>query len=806
MNFKQTPLAILIASLSIGAYAADAEGEENPQSIKIEGKGVFAGGKMVYEEAARARATVTKFAIEEKAATSNAYQLIDKLPGVNAHSQDATGLFGGSLTIRGFTAGQLGFTVDGAPVNDSGSYDVYPQEYVDSENLEEIYVTQGTTDNDAPHIGATGGNVGLVSQKPSNKFRAKFAQTVGGLNMYKTYARVDTGALGPVKSYFSFSQSEADKWRGKGGAERFHFDAKSVAAFGAGHSVTAGFIYNKAENHFLRRARKSDWQANRYYDYTTTFPGRIINAGKADNESSLTNFYELNGNPFENYIATVKANFKLSDKVRLEIDPYFWYGYGGGSGGTTLAESSFTTGGRDLNGDGDKLDSVLVYAISKTVTNRPGVTTRLNWELNGHKLMAAFWYEQASHRQTRPHVLVDAAGRPTDPWAENVILRNDGQVYNGQSGGLDRNWKTETTVSQFTLQDAFSIGDRWSFLAGVRTPDTERKGITYGARSETQQAAFLTARGATESVSVTRNWNKVLPNVSAKFAIDDRSHAFVALSKNFRTPANFILYELIQDQTNTDAAKRNRDLAPEQSFNVDIGYRYQGDRFNFNGSVFHVDFKDRQAQRLDDDGSRRNYNVGDTTKDGFELEFGTSARNGFSVYGSASYIREKLNDDFVQFVGTTNASGTVRAAQVALPTAGKTMTDTPKWTLGAGTSYSKGRASIGLGAKYTGKRYGDLMNQESVPSMTVWDLNAAYKFANLGMIKKPTLRLAVANLFDKNYLGGIPSTQINAATLTESQLRVIDRGTQATISVGGSAPNYDIGAPRFSSIQFSAEF
>ncbi|HEY9102245.1 TonB-dependent receptor [Chitinimonas sp.] len=807
MKFKQTPLAILVASLSIGAFAADnagTDGAEDQQNIKIEGKGVFAGGKMVYEEAARARATVTKKAIEEKTTSSNAFQLIDKLPGVNAFSQDATGLFGGTLTVRGFSAGQMGFTIDGAPVNDSGSYDVYPQEYVDAENLEEIYVTQGTTDNDAPHIGATGGNIGLVSQNPTDKARFKFAQTFGGLSMYRTFVRADTGMTGPLKSYFSFSKTEADKWRGEGKADRTHFEAKTMLGLGEGNTVSAGIMYNKAEINFLRRARLSDWQANRYYDYDTVFAGRKVTPGKADDESSLTNYYALAQNPFENYVASAKGTFKLGDGVTAEVQPYFWYGNGGGSSGATLAESSFTNGGRDLNGDGDKLDKVLVYAISKTVTHRPGVTTRLNWTLGEHKLMAAVWLENARHRQTRPQVAVDNAGNPVDMWADDVILRNDGSIYNGQSGGLDRNWETRTKVSQFTLQDAFPIGDNISILAGVRTPHTKREGTAYGAGSEAAQQAFLASRGATDSITISRTWNKVLPNVQAKYAIDERSHAFVALSKNFRTPANFILYELIQDQNNS--LYNNRNLAPEQSNNVDIGYRYQGDSFNFNGSVFFVDFKDRQAQRVDEDGTRRNYNVGNTEKRGFELEFGTAQRGGFSLYGSASYIREKLKDDFEQYVGTTNVALKQKAALVALPTTGKTMTDTPKWLLGAGVNYQYGPFTAGLGAKYTGKRYGDLMNQESISGVTVWDLNAGYRFNNTSFLKRPTLRMAVANLFDKNYLAGIPSTQINAAKLNTGDIRIIDPGTQVNPTVSGSAPNYDIGAPRFVSFTFSGEF
>jgi iron complex outermembrane receptor protein len=81
------------------------------------------------------------------------------------------------------------------PVNDSGSFSVYPQEYVDQENTCSEFVTQGSTDVDSPQVGATGGNFGIVTCNPENVQRVRVMQTLGQLNMYKTFVRYDTGLL-----------------------------------------------------------------------------------------------------------------------------------------------------------------------------------------------------------------------------------------------------------------------------------------------------------------------------------------------------------------------------------------------------------------------------------------------------------------------------------------------------------------------------------------------------------------------------------------------------------------------------------
>ena len=138
-----------------------------------------------------------------------------------------TGLFGGGLTLRGFNSDQIGATINGVPVNDSGSFSVYPQEYVDQENTCSEFVTQGSTDVDSPQVGASGGNFGITTCNPEDKQRVRVMQTFGQLNMYKSFIRYDTGLFpdGRSKAFISMSRAKADKWKGEGDAQRNHLDA-----------------------------------------------------------------------------------------------------------------------------------------------------------------------------------------------------------------------------------------------------------------------------------------------------------------------------------------------------------------------------------------------------------------------------------------------------------------------------------------------------------------------------------------------------------------------------------------------------
>ena len=107
------------------------------------------------------------------APTANPYQMINLLPGVVQSSVDDTGLNGGNIRLRGFNSDHVGMTIEGMPVNDFGNYALYPQEYVDAENMAQVSIAQGSPDLDLPHIGSVGGVINLYMRDPS--------KTAGGL-------------------------------------------------------------------------------------------------------------------------------------------------------------------------------------------------------------------------------------------------------------------------------------------------------------------------------------------------------------------------------------------------------------------------------------------------------------------------------------------------------------------------------------------------------------------------------------------------------------------------------------------------
>jgi iron complex outermembrane receptor protein len=733
-------------------------------------------GLMVTEDAPKARSTITAAELEKQRPTGNAYQALELLPSVNSYNYDATGLFGGGLTLRGFNSDQIGATINGVPVNDSGSYAVYPQEYVDQENTCSEFVTQGSTDVDSPQVGASGGNFGIITCNPEDKQRVRVMQTVGQLNMYKTFVRYDTGkfADGRSKAFISVSRAKADKWKGEGAAQRNHLDAGFNYDWDRFNYIHATILWNEAKNNNFQSYQRADFAKYGYeYDFNPVFVGHAAaSPGKAvaDPTTSTASpaYYRLATNPFKNAIASAIAKFRLSENLDLKIVPYLWYGFGnGGTQQKNLSESTGITGSKvDLNGDGDTLDTVIVSSASVTHTNRPGISTSLNWNVGSHNILGGVWWERANHQQTQPGVAVDNNGN-ADIWIqENRIRRADGTYYEG------RDQKTVSTAYQAFIQDTISLmDDKLTVNLGLRTPHIKRDFYNYANE------------GANVNYNIKRTYSDVLPQIGVRYRVTNDDQLYASLAKNMKAPGNFVYAtsngNVLWDKTNNTVVIKS-DVKPEVSYSFDAGYRHQTSKWNGTFDVYATDFRDRMATAFDPVNLvSSTTNVGKVKNYGFEVEAGNTPINGWSAYVSYGYIHSEIKQN-MQVSSTAS-----------LPTAGNEFPLTPKQKAGLSLQYEHGAFWGRLTAKATSSQQATLTNDEEVPGYTLFGFDGGYKFPDSAWIKNPKLTFNVSNLTSKQYYN--PSSQ----SVTNAKAY----GTYAAKSV-----YYYAGAPRFASATLSLDF
>lgn len=784
LRLSSIALACQLACFAVAAHAQTAAQQNDvdagtTREVVITGKKTQMG-LMVQEDAPKARSTITAAELEKQRPTGNAFQALELLPSVNSYNYDATGLFGGGLTLRGFNSDQIGATINGVPVNDSGSFAVYPQEYVDQENVCSEFVTQGSTDVDSPQVGASGGNFGITTCNPEDKQRVRVMQSFGQLNMYKSFVRYDTGLFGKAKAFVSMSRAEADKWKGPGEAQRNHFDAGFNYDWDKNNYIHGTLLYNEAKTNNLQSLSRADYNKYGYgTDFAPTFIGHqtpVNGTAQVDPKTTTASpaYYKLATNPFKNAIVSAIAKARLSDNLDLKVVPYFWYGFGtGGTQQQLLTENGFLTaagtltGAKDLNGDGDTRDTVIFAESSVTKTQRPGVTTSLTWTVGDHTILGGFWYERATHRQTAPGELVDNNGNFADAYLrDDQITRPDGTLYEY------RNWKTVSTAYQAFIQDTWSLmDDKLTFNIGLRTPHIKRDFTNYA----NEQAVV--------NYNIQRSYSDVLPQFGVRYRLTSDDQLYASVAKNMKAPGNFV-YALTNGNVvlnkATGVVSIQNDVRPEISYSIDAGLRHQTSLWNGTIDVYHTDFRDRQATAYDPTTlTSATVNVGKVENYGLELEAGNNPINGFSLYASYGYNHSEIKSDLL---GT---------ATTYLPTTGKQFPLTPKQKVGLSLQYENGPFWGRVTAKTTSTQAATLTNDETVPGYTLFGFDGGYSFENFGMIKRPKLTFNVSNITNKQYYN--PSSQ------SVTNARAYGNAAAKTVF-------YYAGAPRFASVTLSVDF
>ncbi|MFJ5503946.1 TonB-dependent receptor family protein [Pectobacterium carotovorum] len=728
------------------AGSALAEEATDVGTINVQGQPLGAG-LMVQEDSAKSRSTVTKDALDKMPAAGNAIDKLKYTAGLNVSSNDASGLSGVSYTMRGMSADQVGLSSDGIPVNDSGDYAVYPNGMGDPENLEQIFVTQGSSEMDGPHIGASGGNIGLVSHRPAKEFGGFVKQTFGSNNLSKTFARLETGKHNGFSSWLSYSYTDSDKWRGAGYSRADKVEWNGLYEHENGHSSSLIVKYNQQDTINYSTLSKQQFEQNgRKMDYATT---PVYNS-----RGQISQYYKLNRNNFETLNVTFTQKLQLRDNLALTLQPYY-FSTNGGSFGSGSASVLSATSDRAGNYDLSNLTSNTYYRPSWTETWRPGITTKLKWDISDeHSLDIGYWFERARQRQTQPFIPIKSDGTPVNisgkPGDANQVTDANGNVVQG------RNQFTVTPAHKIWIQDTWFFSPEWTFTGGLAYQHVERDGTNLGSLYNVAEKK-------------NKKYHEFLPSFNAAYRINTENQVFYNITRNMRTPPNYVLYN-VGDSINTK---------PELSWNQELGWRFQDEDMLLSASLFFIRFTDRQISSRNAAGDYEMINAGKVENKGLELEWSGKLPHNFNYFATYTYT-------------DTTQKNNLATGGSQLPTTGKQVANAPKNMLNLGLGYDDGLYYAGVNSRYVGSFYGDMTNDEKIGGRTVFDLSAGvYLPVDKKIVKSATLRFGVNNLFDKEYLDSARSVSFNSRSYN---------------GVSAGTPFYNVGEERTFNASLEATF
>lgn len=760
---------------------------------------------VVVPDTSKAKGVLTQDLIAKQRPGDSILNTINSLPGVSFQSNDPYGSSGGTLNIRGFSADRISLTVDGIPLNDTGNYAVYSNQQLDPELIEQVNVNLGSTDVDSPTASATGSTVNYRTRNPSEDFHATLAGSVGQYDYFRIFGVIDTGTFTPIgtRAFVSVSHAEnVNPFNRNSSVDKWQYNAKLYQPIGDNGdfiSIAANYNNNNNSNFSSIPLRTDTTQSatnsaprvvgsassNRFpltrdeRDYTpASCQTDTPQAGVADVPNSCGTLFDYSFNPSRTGNVRASSRFTLADGLVLTVDPSFQFVKANGGNSAVLgyeynpSSQPFPgyVGGKpyvtgiDLNGDGDKLDQVELYAPSLTRTHRIVVLASLRYDISDtQSVRVNYTYDHGRHRQTGEVGYLRPNGYAVSVFPDmNPILDANGNPLE------KRNRLSYAILNQVSGEYRGSFLDnRLVVTAGIRAPFFKRDLTNYCVTEDggngfidcfgdaATQTAFLAAH-PTYAPPQNRvfHYNKVLPNAGFVFHVTDKASLFANYSKGLQVPGTDNLYNSFSFPVGTADARPS----PETSDNFDLGVRYSSSRIQAQLSGWYTLYKNRLASAYDPVLDKTIYrNLGTVDKYGVDGSIAYQPIPEFSLYAFGSYLKSKIKDN-VQ-------TGTVGGVPTYALTAGKRESGAPVYLFGARAQGNFGPVEIGIQAKRTGPRYindqnlpvttgGRIVYGAKTPAYTVVDLDARFSLAALGASDRTYLQLNVTNLFDKLYVAG----------------------------------------------------
>lgn len=723
------------------------------------------GGLMVDENVAKAKSSVTRDYIQKQAPSTDVFQILKLAPGATSAASDAYGMNQGLISVRGLDGSQMGFNFEGMPLSVASNWSVFPGQWIDTENTDVVTLNQGSPDLSSVNANATGGNVDLFMHTPNKEAGGLVNVSYGSSNAKRVFVRVETGKIKDtgLSAFASVSHIDVDHFRGIGTDKKTIYSLGALQDWGGGSKTKLAMTYSDIVRDTYKNPTLAQWNA-----------GGADGAASNYNQNYTTNdtsYYKLLKNPWQNALLSIPSEFKLSDVAKLSFTPYYFWGYGGSGSSAVFNESNVGYGNTvnvvDLNNNGTTTDrNVLVYNPILEKNNRAGMTLKLDYQLQNHALVAGLWYQHSRDQLYRPYSTTNTDGTASDYRGEsNFIRTSDGRVVNG--------WYQDTR-DQFK---ALFFGDSIAMLdeklkldIGVKRMWLQRKGIN------------LVPTAVPDTVA---NREATLPTVALSYKIDDMNQVYASSAKGYRMLPAGSLYPRYNAVTGLVTTRQNPDQASETSTSVELGYRYQGKLVSMSTSVFNYHFKNRQisATICDPGCVAAPINGGKQNARGIDFEAGLRPYKNWRPYVSAEYLKTEIKSD-------------IPVAGDFLPTSGKEAVRSPKFQAAMAADYDSGWYFGNLSLKYVGSQYATFMNDQKIGGYTTVDAGIGLRMRDMGVLKKPEIRLNMLNIFDRQYLSGVNSPTTNS---------VATRGLNGGL-ISASSPSYLIANGFSAMITFATSF
>jgi iron complex outermembrane receptor protein len=631
--------------------------------------------------------------------------LIANEPSVTTTSDAGNGVGYTGIRIRGSDMTRINVTINGIPVNDPESHNVFWVDLPDlagSINNLQIQRGVGSSTNGA---GAFGASINIETDAVSHKSYGEISTVFGSFNTWKNTVKFGTGLLN-------------DHWFIDGRASMISSDGyidRAAASLKSFYLQTGYFNAKTLIKAVVFSGLENTCQAWYGVDAQTLDTARTFNwAGVLFNENGSLSFYDNQVDHYQQDYYQLHFSHQMSPRFMIHLAGH--YTYGRGYYEEYMQDQSFTGYGmQDLyfGRDSSMTGDAVTYFYHDTVNTTDLIRRR--WLDND---FYGFTYSLQYNRDKTDITLGGAVNKYDNArhygeviWAEFASQTGNHHIYYDNSG-----WKADRNIY---LKVIYRPVHRLSIYV-----DLQYRNIHYmvsGYEPDSQR------------LLIDETFHFMNPKAGITYTLPKIGTIYASYSIANREP--------IRDDYISAAAGEKPEH--ETLYNLEAGIRGKSANSSFEGNIFLMNYRNQLVLtgEINEDGAFIRKNAGKSYRAGLELSGTFRAGSRLLFDGNLSLSRNKTN------YNRLNAEGLMEFYE------NSDISFSP-WLIGfmQVRFIPVNEMTMGLSGKYVSRQYLDnTQNQElSLDDYFLSDFNLGYKI-HLQVIREIELILKVNNLLNHRY-------------------------------------------------------
>jgi iron complex outermembrane receptor protein len=679
--------------------------------------------------------TVNKTALNSKNFGQDMPTLLEFTPSVVTTSDAGAGIGYSGLRIRGVDASRINVTINGVPVNDPESHDVYwvnmPDLVGSIENMQ-VQRGVGSSTNGAAAFGASV-NIKTNDLRPQPEARIDFSG--GSFGTLRGTLQASTGLL---NNRFSLD-ARLSEIRSGGYLDRASADLRSLAltaTYLTPKSIWKAVVLNGAERTYQA------WYGTPESRYRSDEQGMLDYAARNGLSAAETQNLLQSGRTYNYYTYANQVDNYNQDNYQLHFIHRF-------SSKLDLNLAAHYTYGRGYYEEYRTQDELSDYGLAPVVVGTDSIMSsdliRRRW-LDNHFVGIVY----GLNYQLKPNwklTLGGAANRYTGLHFGQIIwaqFASNSQIY-------DRYYENDANKSELStyLKSNYSKNG-WDLQL-----DLQYRGIAYSFLGVDQVSGVL--------ADVTQNVQYHFFNPKLAFAkLLGSNKLFGSVGIANREPVRRDFRE---------STPQNRPV-PERMYDAELAYRMAFKRWTTQANLFLMYYQDQLVLtgQINDVGGYTRTNVDQSYRAGLELEFAYQLSQNWRLQGATTLSQNKVMN-FVEYVDVyLDEAPYYTQAQITHGTTD--LAFSPNFIHTLGLQYQPTAAlSLALQSKYVSRQYLDNTSNvaRSLDPFTFTNFICNYKVKQ-NFAKEMEIGLLVNNLFNALYAnnGYTFSYQYGGLTTTEN--------------------------------------